>query len=444
MDKEKVINKMRELREMRETETNKVLNVKYLGNIKIEGKEQEIYLLEEQFENRDGELIEVERYYTGEGEFLAGNNREDQYNYLILDEKYLGEKELSDSLKALDKEGMLDLNELEQDRIKEIAEALGVEVEDIEEIDEIDLELEEKEKKDDTEEKEKDDENELEEISSKEVDGLNIKEETSATVDIKGESLADKLGLKEKGITDVTKIARVSTTSLNDVTKERNPNKDAFVAIKSNGKAVVLGEDILKTDTRRGNNPRGDSLTINHDGSVNEEQITTSYLIVNGNGQEYLQCGYDESSGKEIKYSMRSNETGEDVAIELQTQRTYEKTSKVREFLNDEHEGIYEPDEIIERDKQHGKCEEKDVTNIDNDKDNDSHQPHVEEDYFQKCVDEIMENSDIEEIFTRREVEESLRKGIEKAEEGTDITQIKEKVEKELEEDTVHYRSSEK
>ena len=45
-------------------------------------------------------------------------------------------------------------------------------------------------------------------------------------------------------------------------------------------------------------------MAINNDGTVNQEAVTSSYRIVNGNGNEYLRASYDESLGKEIKYSM--------------------------------------------------------------------------------------------------------------------------------------------
>lgn len=455
-DMEKVIDKMRSLRDKRELEIlnqdlekadsnpdtekritdNKVLNVKYLGVIEINGEEKEIYLLTEQKQRSDGTLAEIERYYTGDGEVLGGNNKSDQYNYIMLNEQYTENKELLEKLQSLNKEGILDLNELEQERIEGIALALGVKPEEIESIDEIDINIKEKGKKEDEEL----------EISEKGVKGLNIKEETSANTNLKGETLDKKLGLAKKGITGVKKVARVSTSNIKAVTGETTTHaEDTFVAIKKDNTAVALGEDILKEDTRKGTNPRGESLTINSDGSVNKEAITSSYQIVNGNGQEYLQCGYDESSGKEIKYTLRSKETGEDVATELETQRTYEKDSHVREFLRDRNEGIYEPDEIIERDKKHGECKEKDVTVIDNDKDNDSHEHFVvDENYIHKKAEEIMSREEeIDNIFTQNEVEERLRKRIEKQIENTPIEEIIENTVKELQEDAQHFKSRE-
>ena len=439
MNKEKILENMRKLKGKRKFETNnKVSNIKYIGVIKINGEEKGIYLLEEEQKNKNGDIAKIDRYYTEDGEFLAGDNNLDQYNYLILDEKYLNEEKLVERLEALDKEGIQNLNEFENQRLAEIAKALGLDIKDICEIDEIDANRELSDKK----EKEPKEEKDYKQISNQGTKRLNIKEETSANTNLKGETLAKKLGLAEKGINNVVKIARVSITSLNNETGIRNPNKDAFVAIKSDGTAVPLGEDILKTDTRRGNDPRGENLSVDSNGKVSQKQNTTSYLIVNGNGQEYLQCGFDETSGKEIKYALRSNTTGEDVTIELETQRTYEDNSKVREFLNDKNEGTYEPDEIQQRNKEHGECEEKDITNIDNDKGNDSHEYHINEKYIKECVKNIMlEDTDIADVFTEREVQEILEKKVEKYKGEKNIEEIVKETKDELGEESIHLKN---
>ena len=97
-DMEKVIDKMRSLKDKRDLEIlnqelkdidlnssdqkklsdNKVLNVKYLGVIKIEGEEKGIYLVIEQKAQKDGTIAQIERYYKGDGEFLGGDTRIDE------------------------------------------------------------------------------------------------------------------------------------------------------------------------------------------------------------------------------------------------------------------------------------------------------------------------------------------------------------------------------
>ena len=123
----------------------------------------------------------------------------------------------------------------------------GIKKEELEEIDEIDIdkEIEERDKEEKEDNKEKDDENE--ELTTDETRKLDIREETSANKSIKGQTLRNKLGLEEEGITDVEKIARVSTSSLEGVKGEKISNQlDTFVAIKTNGEAVVLRRKHIK------------------------------------------------------------------------------------------------------------------------------------------------------------------------------------------------------
>ena len=143
LNKEKTLEKMRELREKRDLEIlkhdldsinldtdyqenlrqNKVKDVKFLGTVQINGEEKGIFLVTEQKEEEKGKLIDIERYYTEDGEMLAGNNSIDGYE-LMLNEKFQGNENLLEELKGLDKEGILDLNELEESRIEKIAKAL--------------------------------------------------------------------------------------------------------------------------------------------------------------------------------------------------------------------------------------------------------------------------------------------------------------------------------
>ena len=99
MEKEKILDKMRELRDVRDLQIlskeleninldvdykkdlaeNKVLDVKYLGqieqNVEVDGKEEkvlkDIYLLIEQQKDKDGNLIQIEKYYNEEVRRMA-------------------------------------------------------------------------------------------------------------------------------------------------------------------------------------------------------------------------------------------------------------------------------------------------------------------------------------------------------------------------------------
>lgn len=382
------LDKMREIKQKREIEiknTGKNIQIKDIydqGRIYwIEEQngeklktEKEIYLLLEQSLDQYENIIRIEKYYTEDFDCIAGNREGDQYD-LMLEEDYSGQEELLEELKNLKKQKDLGLKGRERERRQKIAQVWQREKEQIDSITEIDLKQEinssltNRAKQDFTK-------------TTIKRKGLNIKEETNLNQYVKGKTLENLLGLEKIGITDGVKLARVTTTSLNKNQREKVTTQDAFVVIRANGDVVPLGEDILKPDDQLGNNPREGSLTSNIDGSVRKENITSSFLIVNGNGRQYLQIGYDENLGKEIKYTMRSNEKGEDVSQELSTQRTYYQNSEVRQFMLDRNVGIKEAKEMLERDTQHANCEKRDITLIDADKDNDSHK-HIAENYIQ-------------------------------------------------------------
>ncbi len=259
------------------------------------------------------------------------------------------------------------------DEIKEISKILKVHSEEIKEINEMDL----------NQKIEKDDKSKITDSSS-----LGIKETTNLNENIKGTTLAKKLGIENmtmqngQKLTDGVKLARVSTSSLNKYTDTKSNMVDSFVIIRENGEVVPIGEDILKQDTRSGINSINDDLTINNDGSVDREINTSSYKIVNGNGKEFIKVGHDEISGREIKYSQWSDEKGEYVDTELKTSRDIIIDDDTRQYLKARGEGTKEATETLEKEENHKDDYKKDVTLIDHDKNNDSHVHINEDDYI--------------------------------------------------------------
>ena len=187
-------------------------------------------------------------------------------------------------------------------------------------------------------------------IGNEELEKLDIREETKLNQEIKGETLGQKLGLDKAGIHDGEKLVRIQRSQLSSKTREgiSSQSVDILAVTRKDGSAVILGENILKQNRREGTNPTQENATIdNNDGTIDKEVNTTSYEIVNGNGREYINIGYDEVSGKEIKYSMYSHQEGKYIDVELETNRTLYQDPKVREFLRDRNEGMHEADEII-------------------------------------------------------------------------------------------------
>ena len=211
---------------------------------------------------------------------------------------------------------------------------------------------------------------EAEEIFTKMRNHLTQREETDLNQVIKGEALRNLLGLSGEYV----KIAIVSSSQANQYvsTENQNSNKDSFVAIKANGECTVLGKNIIRPDEQEGENTTDRDLTINHDGTVDYKQNTSSYKIMNKPGF-YLTVGYDESFGKEIKVAERSRYDGsKDIEYELETQTTWPIDEDARE-LRMERSGINKTDEIDEKQQAHENLGDKNerVENIDNIEEND-------------------------------------------------------------------------
>ena len=237
---------------------------------------------------------------------------------------------------------------------------------------------------------------EMETITETEFQKLNLKEETNLGQSIKGETLENKLGLKEEGIDDAEKLVRVTATSANKYLENPTSEQDVFVVTRRNGSPVILGENILEPDSREGTNPIGnDSVTINNDGTATREAVTSSYKIVHGNGNEYIRTGYDENSGKEIKYSMYSPEENKYIDTELETNRTMPQDSGVRQWLNDQHEGTREAQDTENRFQVHEKFAEQEVEveGIDNDLDNNPHEHNETKDEI--TLEDKIPNTDL-------------------------------------------------
>ncbi len=444
MDREKILDIMRNLRTQREMKLlnedlnnakilessenkplNEVVNVKYIGTIMLEEningekvkKEKPVFVVMEKRTDKNGNSINVERYCFEDGEVIGGNNKNDSYNFIVLSEKYAGNQDLLEQLQEIENsKEILDLNETEDKRRKSIAKAIGIDEKNMS-IDEIDAdkELDKNGKK---EEKEED------KIKSRDVSKLNTREETSLNTYLKGKTLGNLLGLKEHGIKGACKIAVVTTSGLESATGkiEKTSNKYSFVAILNNGDAVPLGEDILTLDTSKGTNPAESQTTINNDGRVNKETVNSSFKIVNGNGNEYLQVGYDETSGLELKYTTKERGSNDNLALELETQRTFPQSSAVRQYSNTKGAGTDEVDKMNDKANKHNEHDKElengssiEMRDIDENPDNDSHThddkkdkrnenniQSIEETYIGYCVRKILDTPIDLETYRRR------------------------------------------
>lgn len=165
-----------------------------------------------------------------------------------------------------------------------------------------------------------------------------------------------------------------------------------------------------------------------------------------------FQFGWNpDRSGKEIAYVMRSKEN-KDIAFELKnTNEMGREDEDNRLWRYDKRAGKYEADKMIKNNEEHI-CKDKDITNIDENKENDSHIHNdlekseknkkviINKDTIDEKTKEIIENFDKTEnkdFYTEKEIKEALSK---KLKDGTEhsveeVEKIADDVEDELEAD---------
>ena len=366
-ENEEILEKLRDVKntaekDISESEEDKnevVQNVKYYGTIELtrrdDGEKESFELYTVEIYDYEKDEIQTKIYLDGQevdmGEIMRTYEDINPIKDLINKAKEQEEKGEEAQTK--------DLNKMEQEKLLEYAEKTGKEKEDIEEIDE--LELDQKLGKDDEET-----------IDKNTANSLCRKEEVNLNQQIKGRTLRNVLGLEG----DYVKIAIVSSSQVNQYTDPEKPhgNRYSFVAIRANGEAVVLGDDIIRADRQEGTNSTEQDLTANVDGRVDYENNVNSYQIVNSPNL-YLKVGNDENHGREVKIEDRSRGKGSDgIAYELETSNTWRADDDERRMQREKN-GIYGADKAIEKQKKHEDvgCKNDRVENIDDYSDNDEH-----------------------------------------------------------------------
>jgi len=441
-DKEKIIDKMRELRDKRDLELlnqdmedvnldsdyqkevsqNKVLNVKYLGTIEIEGEQKGIYLLIEQKEEKDGSLAEIEKYYTEDGEFLGADSNLDQFEFITLTEEYMNRDGLLEQIESLDKEGILDLNEIENERLEELARELGIDVEDIQKLAEIDADKE----LDKWHEKLTNEQ--IEELQEEGIEpgdeeyrrylldhGLSLpKEEVEEGISTKTEiktnqkvtdkdTMASLLNVEGKGY---VKIAVVYSDKLKD---NENTTGFTFVGIKSDGSAEKI--DIL--EQAYGNNPTKNVQTMNRDGSKIEEDKVNSIFRIKGKDEEQLAVNIGQMGTIEPKFVRTPRQDGEKaISIPIETQNIRPTTRETREYMNRSRNTSI--DDNIKNIEEHQKenCNEVDARNTNDNPYDDTHNHKFNQEYINECVDKLLEKYG--DIYNRNDLNNKVMEYYEK------------------------------
>ena len=129
--------------------------------------------------------------------------------------------------------------------------------------------------------------------------------------------------------------------------------------------------------------------------------------------------------------------------------------TEVRKAAMGDREGVYESKNSYEEAQKHEEVGEdpEDLTYKEIDGEPDTGHTHFSEDQFEKCVEELMDDGDINEVFTENEVRERLVKNILgknsenidiediKKAEVESIESIKEQTRNELEEEASHFQA---
>ena len=337
MDKQKLINTMRQLRNSeinKNKKENKLLNaldVKYLGKVDLNGDQQEIskediYLIIDQLQNKEGDIIQVERYYNGKGEFLGGNNKSDKFDYILLNEKLSNNIDLKIKLQQLDKKGLLQLKDVEREELSIISRELEIEEEKIEKIAEIDTSKTVEDRK-----KRKED-NIIDDKGVKTYIDANEKVTTRETI-------ASLLKVQNKGY---SKIAIVYS---NESQESDNTTRYSFVGIKPDGTV----EKINSLKQRYGKNPTKSVVSINRDGTeVKEKQVQSIYQI---EGEDENQLGVRIGTTGTIEASLirtPRQENQEAISIPIETTSVLNRTTEEPMRLMDRQKN-YSVKEEIER-----------------------------------------------------------------------------------------------
>lgn len=449
LDKEKIIEKMRSLRDKRDLEIlnqdleevnldsdyqkelpeNKVLNIKYLGKIEINNEPKDIYLVLEQKQKDDGSKIEIERYCTEDGEVLGGNNNSDQFNFITPNEKYKDVEGLVESLQSLDKQGILDLNEIEQERLEQVAKELGITVEKIKKISEIDSEKTVEDNEKENLEKDKDPDKEKKTLSKKQVESISTKQEIKTEQKVTDkDTMASLLNVQGKGY---RKIAIVYSDKFKEA---GNTTKFSFVGIKQDGSA----EKIDTIEQAYGTNPTKNVHSVNRDGSKIEEKKENSIFKIEGKTETQIAVYIGNMGTIEpslVRTPAQDNE--EAISIPIETSNIRPTTREIRELMNrNRNTRVKEEIQEIEKHKKSG-CKYFSIKDIDDNPNNNTHE-HQEfsEEYLDKCASEILSKSEtIANTYNSRDVKAYLKRYLENGNETIDTEDLINNVSEEMEQE---------
>ena len=330
-----------------------VRNVKYIGNVNIEGETKEVYLIQEQeVENKYNVIKENLNCYTEDG-VLVGRYLE-YMDSIILVEQFKDVDDIYDQINKLDLNGKLDLEEIEKAQLERIANTLGIEKEDIESMSSIELaqKIEEKEEKEEEEtqanQKEDEEKQNLNKKETKKITDGKQEIKLGTRVD-ETKTLGKVLDLNESEYSKVVIVYSEKLKKLQGENATINNTMYSFVAIKKDGTSELIN-DRLKVDERSGNDSLKDSIKIDADEKARKDNKTkTRFQVIGKNGENEGRSDYEKETlsvepGQygEIKAYYGKGRTTDNVNIETQLETSNIKPTSVElRKMQAERKGIH-------------------------------------------------------------------------------------------------------
>lgn len=324
----------------------RVEDIHYLGDI-----DKEITL-----PNGISAIIRQELYEVSEKQTIIGEDGEKQeidlVKYYLYDEPiaveingeiYLEEEiEQKDELKAQVEDKKSEeyskdkdeqnptLNEMEQERMQELADTLGVSEEEIKAASDLDAD-----KKINDEEEPQINEEEI-------MNNLSVKNEFDPNKNITGrENFHDLF----PGTNEFSKIYIVYTDSI----PQGGQSRFSFVGITRSGRL-----ETIPMEQDRATNSTKEDYNIENDGTVDKEQVTDR-LKIPGNENRGFSFKIEQYGEISVKYSERiktmSNGVEEinNISIDLETSTRRPTPRAVRDLMNDKGQNMYDKQNLIEK-----------------------------------------------------------------------------------------------
>ena len=296
---------------------------------------------------------------------------------------------------------------------------------------------------------------ELEEKLEKQENGkkeLN-KEETNKIISDKQQIKADTKIDDKKTIgqaldlntTEYSKVAIVYSDKLNEIADNPNDAKNStrysFVAIRKDGTAQIIN-DKLEIDASSGNNSNKEAIKVDANKTARKDNKTLSRYKIAGK-DEYLSVENRQYGEVKAYYGKGKTKDGNmNVETQLETTNVRPTSRQLRELQADK-KGIYKTENMAKEANEHFDNHNEEsigINAVDGDENTVDKQDvdEIQDGYIQNIVNELMQVEEIDEVFTRREIEERTVKFFEKQNNITNMKELKEQLKNDIQFDAEH------